>query len=296
MNILVTGGLGYIGSQVYWYLTERGHDVTSVDLNLFPDSQPLRYDNRKFNYADLRPEHIASYDVVIHLAGHSSVPACKADPSGSLVNNCFDFFRLVGKLNKTQKFIYASSGSVYGTSNLYSMEHDPLEAPLQEYDRQKQLCDGFMSGSALQWYGLRFGTVCGYSSAPRNELMINCMVRNALINKTVTVVNGNNTRAILGMRDLCRAVESVATSPLASGYYNLASFNSGIDPLGKAVAARYGASFTSTATNEAISYSFMLDTSKFRACANFEFRDTLNDIMAGASLNDHTVQRCPIQI
>lgn len=286
MKVLITGGTGYIGSALRNFLNKK-MTVCTVDLEEFGGS----VGNYKINFNDLSTPFLLSFDAIIHLAGHSSVPSCDADPDSSFLNNCLYFPALVSKLAPWQKLIYASSASVYGdTQGRSAQEDDLLAAALKPYDQQKQLIDHFMATCQLSWYGLRFGTVCGYSPVPRNELLINAMVRSAIQEKKVRVTGGKNWRGVLGMNDLCRAVEAVLTQKQKPGYYNLASFNARIDELGRVVADEYHADLQ-VDSRGGNPYSFSLNTDKFKTTFDFDFQDTPVSIARAASENDLTVER-----
>src|SRR5581483_9292443 len=105
MKIVILGGCGYIGSRLFTYLTEKNYSVDTVDLEWFGN-----YVNPKniiANFDDLPKKFYDKYDVVILLAGHSTVGMCQNDALGSLENNIASFVNLTQKLQK-QKFIYAS--------------------------------------------------------------------------------------------------------------------------------------------------------------------------------------------
>ena len=109
-KILLIGSAGYIGTQLYSELQD--YDVTCVDTCWF--DEPL-HDCIKKDFNELSTEFIQSFDVVILLAGHSSVKMCEGEFTNAFSNNVTNFINLLGKLTKSQKFIYASSSSVYGS-------------------------------------------------------------------------------------------------------------------------------------------------------------------------------------
>lgn len=283
LKILINGGNGYIGSRLSSQLRAWGYDIIVADLGLF---QLNPKDTQTYNFNQLPASFIQSFDIVIHLAAHSCVLACELNPEQSFVNNCLDFFHLVGKINPNQKLIYASSGSVYGCSgDRLAAEDDVLTEAINHYDKQKQLIDLYMLPCLFKWYGLRFGTVCGYSENPRNELMINSMVASALQNNRVDVTSADLFRAVLGLTDLCRAVKSIIDSDGESGYYNLASFNMKIHNIGKVISDKFNTNFSSLLSGSS-SYSFCLDTTKFCKEFNFIFEDTIDSIAEAAAKND----------
>ena len=288
-GVLLVGGAGYLGSRIFEKFSSLGFDVTSVDLEWF---EPPDFPNIKMDYKDLKQDFIRMFDTVVFLAGHSNVQHCERERIASLHNNCLNFFRFVEKLNDHQRFIYASSGSVYGFKNgTFSREDDPLWEPIQEYDRQKQMIDYYMVNSNKKFYGLRFGTVCGYSPNPRNTLMINSMVRSGLTEGVVKVTNAQSYRAILGMEDLCSAIVRIVLGygRSQSTFYNLASVNLRIDEIGGMVADLLRCRFE--AEGGIGEYSFKLLTRKFESEFDFPFRETVESMVEAAKKNKFSVNR-----
>lgn len=296
MKVLITGGRGYIGSRLAPYLRDRGHAVDTIDTCVYGQEDGLC--NNKVSFSWIPEWELTSYEAIIHLAGHSSVAACDIDPRGSFQNNCLDFFHLVRKMRTNQKLIYASSASVYGndrTDKIFK-ETDKLSDPIKPYDWQKATIDQYMKDVVQEWYGLRFGTVCGYSPVPRNELLLNSMVRAGVTKNRVTVTDSKANRSILGLNDLCRAVLAIIENPKKwqgelDNIFNLASFSTDMHTAGKAVADHLSANFDSFKAEGPNAYSFMLDTSKFQRRFNFHFEDTFKSIIEECKHNDLTVER-----
>ena len=280
-NILIIGGKGYIGSRLKDYLSLFKYTITTYDL----------IDNR--NIANIDKNFLQLFDCIIYLAGESVATKCEKYPVTTWNNNVENFINTVNLLTDNQKFIYASSGSVYGQTGSYPQSEDcKLNNPIQQYDLQKQIIDKYMLDNKFvdQWFGLRFGTVCGYSSNPRNRLLVNSMVRSAIRGNKVTVTNAESFRAILGLKDLCRAMYSIITSKEnESGIYNLATFNTSFGDLGERVASFLDVEFIYSPGQD--KYSFALNTSKFQNNFNFEFVNSLESIINECKKNDFAKDR-----
>ena len=135
MRVLLLGGNGYIGSKFYNYTS---HSIYSVDLCLFDKN--LGY-SHVVNYID-GIQDIGNFDVIICLAGHSSVPMCEYSPNRSWLNNVEYFRTLCQNINDNQRLIYASSASVYGrTTGISSEKSDINFNVLNHYDLQKITID-----------------------------------------------------------------------------------------------------------------------------------------------------------
>jgi nucleoside-diphosphate-sugar epimerase len=287
---LIIGGCGYIGSRLFNYLKRKQYNVTSLDLELFgnPNIQ-----NTKENYKDLTKEEIARFDNVILLAGHSSVKMCESNMIGCFRNNVQYFVELLSKISKNQKFIYASSSSVYGNVNRNIVTEECEEYVAGSfYDLSKAEIDHYVKiFDEVSYYGLRFGTVNGFSPNTRNDVMINAMVSSAIVNKEIKVFNPMIRRPILYINDLCRAVETIMLEGNHSnrGLYNLASFNSTADIIGRKTSEVFDDVKLSVIDREPTPeeninkklnskvYDFAISSDKFVSTFNFKFEGTIKD-------------------
>lgn len=278
-NILVIGGDGYIGSALVDYLRATNkYKVASLDIGWFTynDSPNTFY----FDYDTLTPYFVGWFDVVILLAGRSSVGLCGGFAS-TMEDNVSKFIRIINKLKPKQKFIYASSASVYGSSAFACKlkESDKLLAPVNFYDASKQAIDVIAQVSNTCYYGLRFGTVNGPSPNTRFDVMLNKMYKDAILNKMLQVSSDTAYRSILGISDLIRAIEAIIEDQdMKRGIYNLASFYDTIGNFGVKTSGLFGVKYVKD-KNPTSAYSFILDTSKFEESFNFKFKDTQESIL-----------------
>src|SRR5262245_8751512 len=180
-RVLVTGGAGYVGSNLVPKLLAAGYEVSVLDLYLYGEHifSALRGDpGLKEIKGDLRnPADVArataDCDAVIHLACISNDPSFDLNPDlGRSIN--YDCFRPLVKACKdagVRRFVYASSSSVYGIKEETNVTEDlPLE-PLTDYSKYKALCEEVLEAEREPGFvavTLRPATVCGY--APRLRL------------------------------------------------------------------------------------------------------------------------------
>jgi len=282
-RVLVIGGNGYIGSRLIYDLHTK-YQMTSLDICWFTKPYSI---NIVKDYKTLSREDLSNYDVVILLAGHSSVKMCNGPLNSSWNNNVNNFINLVKKLNKSQILIYASSGSVYGLSNKCSKEDDPIIfKPINNYDLTKFTLDTQAQNFIDKGYkiiGLRFGTVNGWSPNTREELMINSMTKKSLLEGEMFVNNIDIKRPILGIHDISLAVDKIISNPI-SGIYNLASFVDNVDNISKSVSKHFKCEIIKTPDLKGI-YDFDMDTTKFKETFNFEFTVTIDSILEELSTN-----------
>lgn len=289
-KILIIGGCGYIGSKLYSHLVENNKTVTSVDLELFGNPN---IPNIQTNYKDLAKEFLSDFSTVILLAGHSSVKMCEANMIGCFKNNVVYFVELLEKLSPNQQFIYASSSSVYGNINRNIVNEDCQEyAAGSFYDLSKSEADHYIKlYNNLNYYGLRFGTVNGFSPSIRNDVMINAMTFSAKKSGQVNVANPMVKRPILDIKDLCNAVDNIIEKGNFDkrGIYNLASFNSNVETIGRTVADTLGVNINFikdnpnsekniNENNNPKVYDFAICCDKFESTFDFKFQGTIQSI------------------
>ncbi len=275
MKILILGGNGYIGSRLYKHLTSKSYDVTNVDTTWY---SKIYNETVVDDFNNLSVSYLSQFTHIVLLAGFSSVGMCK-NLHDTVTNNITYFNNLVNKLTEKQVLIYASSCSVYGNGEKILSEKDDLSPPLNNYDFSKQCLD-YINKLSLnkKCIGLRFGTVNGYSPNLRTDLVINSMTLSSLEKKKIFVSNGNIKRSLLGINDLCNAIEKILVTPnVKSDIYNLISFSNSILDLAKEIQAINDCELVVN-ENLSTSYSFTVTNSKFETDFKFKFQDTVESI------------------
>ena len=285
MKILLLGGNGYVGSKVYPLLKEK-YVIDSVDLCLY--GLNLGYSN-KLNYATVG---ISEYDVIVCLAGHSSVKMSESDSQRSWTNNVEYFRQLCDRLSQHQLLIYASSGSVYGSGGPPATEEMPINFdPINNYDLQKMTIDLIAARHiklGKKIVGLRFGTVNGPAPNTRGELMLNSMVKSALDSGLVRIKNLHLRRSILGINDVSRAIVGAIECPPVSGFFNLSSFTSTVREMGLLVADKLKAKID-ILENDKTYYDYEINSDKFISAINFRFLETAETIIDDLVKQHHSV-------
>lgn len=278
-SVLILGGNGYIGSRLRQVLRPI-HNVTSLDCCWF------NYDETsdRRDYHKLTREELSRFNVVIVMAGHSSVPSCNGPLPGPWLNNVTNFTDLLDKLNDNQLVIYASSSSVYGNSKPGEKHKETNNhfVPVNNYDTTKYALDQqaiIANLKGKQVIGLRFGTVNGWAPNLRVDVMINAMYETIQQGRNIQVTNRHISRAILGIEDLCRAVTECIKKPVP-GIYNLSSFNSTVGEIASAVAEQLSVKIQDCGNTSNV-YDFALDTSLFEQTYNFTFNETPITIING---------------
>ena len=147
-RVLVTGGLGYLGSILCEHLLDAGFSVTALDNLMYGVGQQGLYHlcaNAAFEFVkgDVRDEALMkallkNSDVIIHLAGIVGAGACDRDPVLATTVNV-DSVRLLNRLrSQEQRVIFPNTNSGYGATSgqSYCTEESPLE-PISLYGKTK---------------------------------------------------------------------------------------------------------------------------------------------------------------
>ena len=147
MNILITGGAGYVGSVLTPYLLNLGHKVTIYDLMIYetkikknPNLNIIKGDIRDFEKIE---NSLKDQDIVIHLACISNDPSFELNPNLGKSINLDSFAPLVeaSLFNGIKRFIYASSSSVYGIKEEKDVHEEITLEPLTDYSKFKAECE-----------------------------------------------------------------------------------------------------------------------------------------------------------
>lgn len=226
---------------------------------------------------------LSNYHTVVLLAGHSSVPMCKGDRRSSFNNNVVNFITLLERIEACKnppRLIYASSSSIYGnTKDIAAPEDWERYDPKTYYDLQKQELDYYARLSDVEYYGLRFGTVNGWSPNLRVDIMLNKMYQCAIEDNLIFIFNKHIFRPILGIADLVRAVEAIIRGDDHRGIYNLASFNASVEEISNSISRCLGGDVEIVDKGISETYNFSINTNKFQETYRFEFRESVDSIV-----------------
>ena len=214
-RVMVTGGAGYVGSNLVPKLLATNYEVSVLDLFLYGEDLFGKYSDdarlRQFK-GDLRdPTAVAraleGCDAVIHLACISNDPSFDLDPElGKSIN--YDCFRPLVKASKragVRRFIYASSSSVYGIKADARVTEDLPLQPLTDYSKYKAMCEEVLEKEREPGFvgvTIRPATVCGYAPRLRLDLTVNILTNLAITNGKITVFGGEQLRPNLHMEDM----------------------------------------------------------------------------------------------
>lgn len=243
MKCLVTGGAGFIGSNLALELESQGHEVTVVD-NLFSGSKNnLKEFKGEFicqdisQWADIREK----FDAIFHL-GANAVTTFPDDIEmfRQNINGFLNMLKLA--IDNESKFVYASSAAVYGDTPAPSREEGPFN-PLNAYGESKLMSDTIAKRfiGRMHIVGLRYFNVFGPRESFKGSMasMIFQLYQQMKSGKNPRIFNdGRQKRDHIYVKDIVKATILAAEAP--SGIYNVGtgsatSFNEIIKCLNEAL-------------------------------------------------------------
>ncbi|HEV3439114.1 MAG TPA: NAD(P)-dependent oxidoreductase [Gemmata sp.] len=231
-RILVTGGLGYLGSIACEHLLAVGHQVTAFDNLMYGAGQGLYHlcANPAFDFirGDVRDEAamrqmVRSADAIVHLAGIVGAAACDRDPALATSVN-LDSVRLLNRLRSpSQLVVFPNTNSGYGATSgsTYCTEETPLE-PISLYGRTKVEAERLLLDSP-NTIALRLATVFGVSPRMRLDLLVNHFVHAAVKEGYLVLFEKDFKRNFVHVRDVADCfLYALANGPRMAGQpYNL---------------------------------------------------------------------------
>jgi len=261
MKLLLTGGCGYIGTNLTNTLLDLGHQVTVVDIMWF-GNYLTSHRNLTVIQADIRDIDkipMDGIDTIMHLANIAN------DPTGDLnakltweVNALASKFLIEKAIkNSVKQFIFASSGSVYGVKEEPQVTEDLPLLPITDYNKSKMISERILLSykDDITIHILRPATVCGYSARMRLDLSVSMLTMQALTNGKITVFGGQQTRPNIHMNDMIGVyLHFLKLGGKAPGIYNAGFENISILDIAKKVTKHVPAEIEITESNDPRSY------------------------------------------
>jgi nucleoside-diphosphate-sugar epimerase len=245
-TVVVFGGGGYVGAVLVPILLKESYSVRVFDTfwygkDIFTTEQSNP--NLKLITGDIRnPEAVAAAlkgaTDVIHLACISNDPSFDLDPQlGKSINlDSFEPLVTIAKKSGINRFLYASSSSVYGVKEEERVTENLSLEPLTDYSRFKAQCEEIILSSHSPDFRctvLRPATVCGVSPRQRFDLSVNILTNHAVNLGKITVFGGAQFRPNLHIKDMARAYVHVLAQEkkIDGAIFNVGGENLSLDQI-----------------------------------------------------------------
>ncbi|TDI85645.1 MAG: NAD-dependent epimerase/dehydratase family protein [Caldithrix sp.] len=234
MNILVTGGAGFIASHIVDAYIELGHEVAIIDdlssgrkSNLNPKAELFQVKIQDEAVGDIFAKF--EFDVVCHHAAQMDVRKSVADPIFDANINVLGTLNLLENCvkHKVEKFIFASTGgAIYGEQDTFPADEEHPTWPLSPYGITKLTCEKYLF-YYKEVYGLahvilRYANVYGPRQNPHGEAGVVAIFAERFLagNKPIINGDGKQTRDYVYVHDLVRANE-IALDYADSDVFNI---------------------------------------------------------------------------
>lgn len=269
MNILVTGGCGYVGSMLTPALLAAGHHVTVIDTMWFGNflAPHPRLRTIEGDVRDVEAMPMTGVDVIIHLANIANDPSVELNPVLSWEVNVLATMQMADRARRegVKQFVYASSGSVYGVKEEAQVTEDLTLVPISVYNKTKMVAERVLLSYAgdMKVHNIRPATVCGLSPRMRLDVSVNMLTMQALKNGRVTVFGGAQVRPNIHILDMVAVYLHVIDRDIPSGCYNVGFENLSLLDIAERVRGKVPAEVVVTPSNDPRSY--RLNSDKIRA-------------------------------
>jgi len=242
-KILITGGSGFIGTNLVNYLLKKKYNITNID-KLSYASTPEIFRKYKKNYyfynfninnkKKLDKILLKKFNIIIHLAAESHVDRSIDNPKKFFKENAISTLNLYSsilELNKKNKIpnpniIHISTDEVYGSIKKRSFKENSKLSPSSPYSASKAACD-YIAESFLKTYDLK---ICilrltnNYGPFQFPEKFIPTIITRFLKNKKIPLYGkGQNEREWIFVEDSCKAIEKVINRFINNKIYNIGS-------------------------------------------------------------------------
>src|SRR5438105_1304787 len=222
-RVLITGGCGFIGSNLVRFLAERTtwklralDDLRTGRLEYVREQGPAEVHTGSVADREAVRRALAGVDTVVHLASQTGVQPSVEDPAGDFEGNLSVTFSMLeaSRAAGVERFVFASSGAAVGEVN--PIHEEVVPKPLSPYGAGKlageAYCRAFAASFGLHTVALRFSNVYGPFSAHKRNAVPNFVKRSLTGEPIVIYGDGSQTRDFVYVEDLCDAIHRALTT------------------------------------------------------------------------------------
>ncbi len=235
MNLIVTGGAGFIGSHLTKYLIKKGHNVSVIDSLRRGSFENLREIKDQIDFQEIdildyeKMKNIAkNADGIFHQAALGSIPQSFKEPEEYHRVNAIGTENVL-KLAKEFGFkvVYASSSSVYGNQDKFPIKEDAEKKPLNPYGQSKLESEQFAKKYAdvrVKVIGLRYFNVFGIGQNPNYAGVVPKFIERLVQHKPPIIYgHGNQLRNFTFVDDVVEANVLAFENKIEHAFMNIAT-------------------------------------------------------------------------
>lgn len=230
-KILITGGLGFIGTNLVSYLTKLNYEIVVLDDESLGKRNHVREAIQFFKGdicdRSLVEKALEGVDAVVHLAAHTRVVESTQCPDYNFEVNVKGSFTLLSAMRDAgiKRLISASTGGAILGEVEPPVHEEMMPCPLSPYGASKLAVEGYCSafnGSyGMQAASLRFSNVYGPRSFHKGSVVA-AFYKQILAGKPLMVYgDGSQVRDFIFVEDLCKGIEQALQRPEATGVFQL---------------------------------------------------------------------------
>jgi dTDP-4-amino-4,6-dideoxygalactose transaminase/nucleoside-diphosphate-sugar epimerase len=291
-RVLLVGAGGYLGSVVTPLLLEQGYEVIAFDRYYFGAevlASVARHPRLRIVKGDIRsldPTLMDGVGAVVHLAALSNDPACEIDAEWTIQVNrdaAIEVARL-SKQHGVDRFLFASSCSVYGAGGDNFLTEDSPLKPVSAYARAKVEAEReilLLGSPSFHPVALRKATLFGISPRMRFDLSVNTMTMHAITRRQITLSGGGQQwRPFLHVRDAANAYLACLKAPverITGRCFNVVASNLRISKLAELVSQRTGNAEIHCAAENPDKRDYRVSASLFERTLGFESRVSVEE-------------------
>ena len=256
----MTGACGYKGTVLVSKLLRAGYEVIAFDIMWFGNYLNPQDGLRvvKGDVRDTASVPLDDVDAVIHLSSVANDPCGDLDPRLTWEISCLSTMRLADRAVRMgiERFIYASSGSVYGVKTERQVTEDLELLPLSEYNKTKMVGERVLLSYSKDMIVqiVRPATVCGLSPRMRLDVSVNLLTMQALTKNEITILGGDQTRPNIHIDDITDLYLFLLRHPELQGIYNAGFENMSINEMALMIQAQTSAEILRMPSNDPRSY------------------------------------------